>query len=217
MVCVKEETIQNKNIQEGKYISYLCYTYHKLFPLRIKTELMCQMSNMENNSNLFLICATNCPWDLDSAFMRRFQKRIYTPLPSFGERYELLALFTKNTPLDIDSEYCSHVIERTDGYSGSDLSNVVQYAINIPIFELEDTKIWKLCADGFYEPISKKDNYCNMEEIVCSELSDLPPCSVRARNVDPLDLVNALESVKMTVSKDDIKKYSMFEADQNEF
>ena len=35
-----------------------------------------------NSSEMFLLCATNCPWELDSAFIRRFQKRIYIPLPS---------------------------------------------------------------------------------------------------------------------------------------
>jgi len=47
---------------------------------RIKTELLRQIENA-NNSSIFLLCATNCPWELDSAFLRRFQKRAYVPLP----------------------------------------------------------------------------------------------------------------------------------------
>ena len=39
---------------------------------------------------VFLLCATNCPWDLDSAFLRRFQKRLYVPLPDFAARKQLL-------------------------------------------------------------------------------------------------------------------------------
>lgn len=171
------------------------------------------MSKMENNSNMFLVCVTNCPWDLDSAFLRRFQKRIYIPLPNSRERYELFKLFTKNTPLDIDSDYWTQLVEKTEGYSGSDLSQIVQYAFNIPIFELEDTKVWKTCPDGFYEPISNTDDI-NVEKIVCSDLSDLPPYSVRARNVELSDLENALHTVKLTVSKDDVKRYFTFESDQ---
>ena len=51
---------------------------------RIKNELLKQMEGADNSQkqdNVFLLCATNCPWELDSAFLRRFQKRIYVPLP----------------------------------------------------------------------------------------------------------------------------------------
>lgn len=34
-----------------------------------------------NCNEVFLLCATNCPWELDPAFLRRFQRRIYIPLP----------------------------------------------------------------------------------------------------------------------------------------
>ena len=45
-----------------------------------------QLSNNNNNNNnnnnkVFIIAATNCPWDIDPAFLRRFQKRCYVPLP----------------------------------------------------------------------------------------------------------------------------------------
>ena len=56
---------------------------------RIKTELLRQMEGADTSANsggegggrMFLLCATNCPWELDGAFIRRFQKRIYVPLP----------------------------------------------------------------------------------------------------------------------------------------
>lgn len=47
---------------------------------RIKTEMLRQIENAID-SHIFLLCATNCPWELDSAFLRRFQKRVYVPLP----------------------------------------------------------------------------------------------------------------------------------------
>lgn len=51
---------------------------------RIKTELLKQMEGADTahlSDKIFLLCATNCPWELDSAFLRRFQKRIFIPLP----------------------------------------------------------------------------------------------------------------------------------------
>lgn len=169
------------------------------------------MSKMEGNINMFLICATNCPWDLDSAFLRRFQKRIYIALPNAGERFELFNLFMQNIPLQMDMPDWTDLIDKTEGYSGSDLSQVVHDALNIPIIELEDNKIWRLCSDGFYEPVNSTFNF-DFEEIVCRDLCDLPPSSVRARNVDKLDLYKALDCVKKTISKDDIKKYVAYEA-----
>lgn len=63
---------------------------------RVKTELLKQMEGADNSGTsdkIFLLCATNCPWELDSAFLRRFQKRIYIPLP---ERYvDVIALQVK--------------------------------------------------------------------------------------------------------------------------
>nr|XP_023025950.1 vacuolar protein sorting-associated protein 4B-like [Leptinotarsa decemlineata] len=180
---------------------------------RIKTELMCQMSRIEENSNMFLICATNCPWDLDTAFLRRFQKRIYIPLPDKSERYDLFKLFTKDIALELSSVQWEHIVEKTEGFSGSDISDLVQQALNIPILELQDSIIWKMYADNSYEPVTDTDNF-NLENIVCRELGDLPPGSVRVRTVRPSDILNSLQNVKLTVSMDDIRKYEAFNSKQ---
>ena len=51
---------------------------------RVKTELLRQMEGANtptNEQRWFLLCATNCPWELDPAFIRRFQRKIYVQLP----------------------------------------------------------------------------------------------------------------------------------------
>lgn len=48
----------------------------------IKNQLLIELDqNITVNCNSFILCATNCPWDIDTAFMRRFQCRIFVPLP----------------------------------------------------------------------------------------------------------------------------------------
>lgn len=50
----------------------------------IVQEILLQMQGLEKNKNLLLIiAATNCPWNIDSAFLRpgRFDEKIYIPLP----------------------------------------------------------------------------------------------------------------------------------------
>lgn len=175
----------------------------------MKTELMCQMTKMEDVKNMFLICATNCPWDIDTAFLRRFHKRIYIPLPNMAERHELFQLFTKDIQLEERSEYWDLLIKKTEGFSGSDLFNLVQSALNIRIMELEDTKIWKFVKDGFYEPVVTAEDV-DLEDTICCELDNLPHQSVRARPPQILDLLNSLDSIKASVSVTNMKRYEVF-------
>ena len=55
---------------------------------RLKTHLLQLMDGLlttggghAQQGTTFLLAATNCPWDLDPAFLRRFQRRVYVPLP----------------------------------------------------------------------------------------------------------------------------------------
>jgi len=56
---------------------------------RIKNEFLTQMEILEEERDVFLLASTNRPWDLDGAVLRRFQKRVYVPLPDFDSRMEL--------------------------------------------------------------------------------------------------------------------------------
>jgi len=49
---------------------------------RIKTEFLVQMNGVGNDiDGVLVLGATNVPWELDPAIRRRFEKRIYIPLP----------------------------------------------------------------------------------------------------------------------------------------
>ena len=66
---------------------------------RLKTHLLQLMDGLLSGegsgaaTTTFLLAATNCPWDLDPAFLRRFQRRVYVPLPdrSVAARYRAAA------------------------------------------------------------------------------------------------------------------------------
>jgi len=98
--------------------------------VRTRNQFLKEMDNIldkKNPSHVYIVGATNKPWALDEPFIRRFQKRIYVPLPAPEARREMFHICTKNLKLakDVDREI---LVQKTSGYSGSDLRDIFQGA-----------------------------------------------------------------------------------------
>ncbi len=52
----------------------------------------------KEGNRLLVLGATNLPWELDPAVRRRFERRIYIPLPEYESRLALLQKLVKKTP-----------------------------------------------------------------------------------------------------------------------
>ncbi|XP_044512431.1 katanin p60 ATPase-containing subunit A-like 2 isoform X1 [Mangifera indica] len=88
---------------------------------RLKTELLIQMDGLTRTDELvFVLAATNLPWELDAAMLRRLEKRILVPLPEPEARR---AMFEELLHSQADEEGLPYdvLVERTEGYSGSDI------------------------------------------------------------------------------------------------
>lgn len=77
----------------------------------------------EQRKVVTVLAATNRPWDLDEAIKRRFEKRVYIPLPNEIGREELFKINLQNVKLAEDIVY-TELVKLTKGYSGADISNV---------------------------------------------------------------------------------------------
>jgi vacuolar protein-sorting-associated protein 4 len=81
---------------------------------RIKTEILKQMEGVGNgDSSVVILASTNRPWELDSAVLRRFEKRIYIPLPDNHAREEILKIHIGHSALK-EEEY-RLAADRTEG------------------------------------------------------------------------------------------------------
>lgn len=56
------------------------------------------MDGVGKQGKLLVLGATNLPWELDPAIRRRFERRIYIPLPDYESRYYLIKKLLKDTP-----------------------------------------------------------------------------------------------------------------------
>ena len=113
---------------------------------RVKAELLVQMEGVNSNTSasaneksdedkrkiVTVMAATNRPWDLDDALRRRFEKRVYIPLPNDKGRLQLFNLNLKKIEVDKNINY-DKLVKLTDGYSGADISNVCREASFMPM------------------------------------------------------------------------------------
>lgn len=119
------------------------------------------MEGFNNNSNeqVLLIGATNRPQDLDEAARRRLTNRLYIPLPSAEARGWIVRnLLNKDGLFKLSTEDLDTICKLTEGYSGSDMKNLVKDASMGPLREAlkQGTEITKLKMDDM-RPVTLKD------------------------------------------------------------
>lgn len=127
---------------------------------RIKTEFLVQMNGVGNDqSGVLVLGATNIPWSLDSAIRRRFEKRIYIPLPELPARTRMFELHLGTTPHQLSAKNFKQLGEKTEGYSGSDIAIVVRDALMQPIRKVQSATHFKKVVAPSREDQTKTREY----------------------------------------------------------
>lgn len=92
-------------------------------------QILVEMDGFEPNLGVIVMAATNRPDVLDPALLRpgRFDRRIIMELPDLSDREEILKIHAKNKPLADDTNI-RRIAERTPGFSGADLANLMNEA-----------------------------------------------------------------------------------------
>jgi DNA polymerase III delta prime subunit len=88
----------------------------------IINQFLREWDGMDNNS-VFMMVASNRPFDLDDAVLRRLPRRLLIDLPIAKDRESILGIHLRNEILD-SSVNLTTLSEQTPLYSGSDLKNV---------------------------------------------------------------------------------------------
>ncbi|XP_033502370.2 katanin p60 ATPase-containing subunit A-like 2 isoform X3 [Epinephelus lanceolatus] len=106
---------------------------------RMKTELLVQMDGLARSADLvFVLAASNLPWELDHAMLRRLEKRILVSLPSSPARQAMISHWlpplssTGGVELRTELDY-ETLAEGTEGYSGSDIRLVCKETAMRPV------------------------------------------------------------------------------------
>lgn len=108
---------------------------------KMKNEFMSAWDGLRtrDSERVLVLGATNRPFDLDDAVLRRLPRRLLVDLPDAANRAKILKIITREEVLgpDVDLEALATMLQ---GYSGSDLRNLCIAAAYNPIRELLKTE-----------------------------------------------------------------------------
>jgi vacuolar protein-sorting-associated protein 4 len=164
-----------------------------------------------DDTGVLVLGATNIPWQLDNAIKRRFEKRIYIPLPGIEARLRMFQLHVGSTPCELTKNDYRTLAKKTEGYSGSDIAIVVRDALMQPIRKVigathfvavdnpdDPTRVkWTPCSSGRRGAVEK-----SWVDIESDELQE-PPLTMK-------DFETSLASVRPTVTAADIQRHDQW-------
>jgi SpoVK/Ycf46/Vps4 family AAA+-type ATPase len=112
---------------------------------------------MADNTGVYVLAATNAPWDVDPALRRpgRFDRVIFVGLPDSEARTEIVKFHLRDRPvagIDLKS-----IAARTDGFTGADIAHICDTATQLAMADS--------VRSGEVRPISMSDINAAMEEI----------------------------------------------------
>ena len=197
--------------------------------LQIKTEFLVQMDGVKKGGptqRVLVLGATNTPWSLDPAMRRRFEKRIYIPLPDEVAREEMFRLNIGKTPNNLTEKDFKQLGKDSKGFSGADISIVVRTALMQPLKTAQRAEFFQMDQDGMFIPLKLVDDQppchkcpmklstskggkqvCNNCGAVRCSLYDIDGNKLRVPDVTAEDFHNALLKTNPSVAPTELAKF----------
>lgn len=149
------------------------------------------LSDTGDNTAITVLGATNRPYDVDSAILRRLPRTFMIGLPVCSSRIQILELFLKKQSLTEGArKMIPKLAEATEGYSGSDLKELCRAAAMAPVREITSAMSQRA--------VKEKLEGNEKEKQGGKKLLNRIPVGTKMRPVNEDDFKNALKKVKRT-------------------
>ena len=194
---------------------------------RVKTEFLVQMDGVgKKEGDVLVLGATNVPWELDAAIRRRFEKRVYIPLPEAEARCAMVRIHLGDTPNNLSDADFEKLGRETVGASGSDIKVLVKEALMEPLRRCQQAKQF-ISVGEFLVPCEEYPNcpYCppklssdkadmKYDCLRCGakrmQLWDVPPEKLKAPDVGVNDFMKVLKHSHVSVSEKEMEEYTQW-------
>jgi len=168
---------------------------------RIVTQFLKEMDGIgKNNTDVTIIGATNRPWVIDDAIRRRFEKRVYIPLPDSKAREDLFRIKLKDKKINLGDAQFTELAALTDGYSGADIDILIRDVCMTPMRRLSKAVYFKKDDQGYDVPCQSTD--------LGAEKKNLSMGGLKIDNTIKYEYFTlSLEKVKPSVSQQDLERF----------
>lgn len=176
----------------------------------MKTEFMALWDGFttDQNARVMVLAATNRPWELDEAILRRLPRAFEIGMPDVKQRASILRVILKDENVDPDLDY-NRLAALCENYSGSDLTDLCKQAAYFPIRDLlEQEKKGKLTSEA-PRPLQQSDFETVLSTTCTSKVAALEYNSRRQSDVSKVG-----EQVDVSV-EDMLKLFAFFSSMHN--
>lgn len=160
---------------EFDYVSRVRTGEESSFDRRTKNQLLQLLGKLSKDSSVLVMGATNRPWDIDSAFLSRFQRKVFFDLPDVDGKRRMLESGLKEDRTTIGSGDFKDLADRLADVpcSGRDidaalgrlrLAKLIQIKRSPAFAPVEGTELWAPCHPSHehartqpFEEWAKKD------------------------------------------------------------
>ena len=145
---------------------------------QLRSEFLAQLQGIssygkKSKNILFLICATNKPWDIDSAFLRpgRFGTKVYVGLPDPAARSYIvthrLEQIAKMGAVEVrDDIDLRLIVDRTNGFNCADITNVLNNVEELSLIRASKTGEKYICNADFILVLKKSVSSVQADDII---------------------------------------------------
>lgn len=110
---------------------------------RLTNQLLLELDKVQRGgADISVLAATNLPWDIDTAVLRRFSKRILVDLPDAADREALLGRMFARSKVDFSTGELQQLAAGTPNFSGADLGQLVHNCVFTPLRTLISAPWW---------------------------------------------------------------------------
>jgi len=157
---------------------------------------------------VLLLGATNLPWELDAAMLRRFSHRIYITMPTSDARRKMFEKYISKNEHNIDELGFSVLAQVTDNYSASDIANVCRTASMEPLKRIKSSQRFHLLKNGVYIicPCVKSAFCLDLTCIVTNYSSIQNKNLIMAEPITYLDVMDAITHNKSSIDLDKLRE-----------